>query len=123
MSVDHGDAVRIFARRAGELIPLGRDVLTAGELRHVVELAVEGRDIMHDSARWDGRIAVTLTITDGGSTVSGTHRMRIAPLPPARRQRSRLERRSGGVTCGGRTCSSRPPRACRPGTACTPSAC
>ncbi|WP_158891180.1 protein-arginine deiminase family protein [Amycolatopsis anabasis] len=73
---------RIFVRRDGEfrsLVP-GDGTLSAAELRSGVELAVEGRDIVRDPARWDGWVTVSLTVEDRGRRTSARHRMRVAPL-------------------------------------------
>ncbi|TVL89467.1 protein-arginine deiminase family protein [Streptomyces sp. SAJ15] len=73
--------LRIFVERAGRLTALGADgALTAGELRSGVRLAVEGRDIVRDRRVWDGRVAVTLTVTDRGRTGTDRVPLRVAPV-------------------------------------------
>lgn len=54
--------------------------LTADDLRHGVRLQLEGRDIVRDPKTWDGRITVTLSVTDHGRTATDAVRMRVAPL-------------------------------------------
>ncbi|MFI1368913.1 protein-arginine deiminase family protein [Streptomyces griseochromogenes] len=72
---------RIFVERNGRLISLGAGgSLTAEELRHGVRLAVEGRDIVRDPRRWDGRIPVTLSVTDQGATRIAKLTLHIAPV-------------------------------------------
>ncbi|MFC0624886.1 protein-arginine deiminase family protein [Kribbella deserti] len=57
--------------------------LTAGQLRGGLRLGLEGRDIIRDPAKWDGRITVRLTVTDpalpGGSSVDEVV-LKVAPL-------------------------------------------
>jgi protein-arginine deiminase len=80
------DRIRLFVRRPGGTAPRGweavgpQTVLTAQELRHGVELAVEGRDVVRDGATWNGRTNVTLTITADGSTTSARLPLRQAPV-------------------------------------------
>ncbi|MFI5691341.1 protein-arginine deiminase family protein [Kribbella sp. NPDC051586] len=74
IAISSAGKARIFAN--------GRPVttLTADQLRHGVRLQLEGRDIVRDPARWDGRITVTLSVTDHGRTGTDNVRMRVAPL-------------------------------------------
>lgn len=73
--------VRIFVREGSRYAQLGADgVLTARALRHGVRLAVEGRDVVRDRARWDGRATLTLTVTDRGRTGSTRLTMSVAPV-------------------------------------------
>ncbi|MBC2878530.1 MULTISPECIES: protein-arginine deiminase family protein [Streptomyces] len=72
---------RIFVERGGRYVSLGAGgPLRADELRHGVRLAVEGRDVVRDRARWDGRVDVTLTVTDRGATRAASVRLRVAPV-------------------------------------------
>jgi protein-arginine deiminase len=88
LSVDAPDKVRIFARRDGDrlsddfrpALPEGGGLLTAADLRAGLEFGVEGRDIVRDGARWDGRLTITLTVTDRGRRSIARVRMREAPL-------------------------------------------
>ncbi|WP_171171943.1 protein-arginine deiminase family protein [Streptomyces sp. I05A-00742] len=76
-----GRYARIFVERGGRYVSLGTGGrLGAGELRKGVRLAVEGRDVVRDAARWDGRIDVTLALTDGGTTRTASVRLRVAPV-------------------------------------------
>jgi protein-arginine deiminase len=54
--------------------------LTASELRHGVELGIEGRDIVRDSAVWDGTANVSLTVTGNGSTATDHVLLKEAPV-------------------------------------------
>ncbi|MEU4196514.1 protein-arginine deiminase family protein [Kribbella sp. NPDC026611] len=74
ITITPADKARVFAA--------GRPVssLTAGQLRNGVRLALEGRDIVRDPAKWDGLITVTVEVTDQGRTSSDAVRMRVAPL-------------------------------------------
>ncbi|MFF7356885.1 protein-arginine deiminase family protein [Streptomyces filipinensis] len=78
---EQGKYVRIFVRRAGTYVSLGSDgQLTASELRHGAQLAVEGRDIVRDPKRWDGRISLTLTVTKGQDARTAHLALHIAPV-------------------------------------------
>ncbi|MFC9694305.1 protein-arginine deiminase family protein [Kribbella sp. NPDC056951] len=65
----------------GDLVgarPVG--VLSAAQLRRGVRLGLEGRDVVRDPARWDGRITVTLTVRDRGRDWTDVVQLRVAPL-------------------------------------------
>ncbi|GHJ39757.1 protein-arginine deiminase family protein [Streptomyces sp. TS71-3] len=78
--------VHLFVKRPGSSAPqgwelvTGKTVLTADELRHGVELGIEGRDVVRDWAVWDGRADVTLTVTADGAGASDTVPLREAPV-------------------------------------------
>lgn len=78
---------RLFIRRNGALEHLPSDApISALELRAGVELALEGRDIIRDVARWNGELVLTFTVDgasrDGGPVTFGTDtvRLRLAPV-------------------------------------------
>ncbi|MGI5532251.1 protein-arginine deiminase family protein [Streptomyces syringium] len=72
---------RIFIERDGRYVSLGTDGrIGAQELRRGARLAVEGRDIVRDPARWDGRITVTLTVTEHDATRRAQVTLRTAPV-------------------------------------------
>ncbi|MGK5637702.1 protein-arginine deiminase family protein [Streptomyces sp. URMC 126] len=76
-----GRYARIFVERGGRYVSLDAGgPLRAGELRHGVRLAVEGRDVVRDRARWDGRVDVTLTVTDRGATRTAVVQLRVVPV-------------------------------------------
>ena len=54
--------------------------LTAADLRSGVELAIEGKDIVRDTAVWDGYVDITLKVDADGESKSDKVRMRVAPL-------------------------------------------
>jgi protein-arginine deiminase len=80
--------VRLFKVSGTTFTVLAADAkLTAAELRAGVELAIEAKDIVRDTAVWDGFVDVTFSV-DGAAGTSGTAptettdkvRMRVAPL-------------------------------------------
>jgi protein-arginine deiminase len=83
-----GDArthVRLFINEGGSFKVLASGAqLGAAALRRGVELALEGKDIVRDSGKWDGYLDVTLEVSysRGGQARSGrdTVRLRVAPL-------------------------------------------
>ncbi|MER7500908.1 protein-arginine deiminase family protein [Nonomuraea pusilla] len=86
LSVDAAgaDKIRVFARRDGggfrPVLPEGGGRITAADLRQGLELGVEGRDVVRDASRWDGRVTITLTVKDGARRSVAEVRMREAPL-------------------------------------------
>jgi protein-arginine deiminase len=82
---DPATLVRLFARDGAGYRALGAKAqLSAAELRAGATLALEGRDIVRDRARWDGTVDVTLTVryAEAGAPrmASDTVRLRVAPL-------------------------------------------
>jgi protein-arginine deiminase len=75
------DYVHLFVKRSSGWQLVGPATrLTAAELRHGVELGIEGKDIVRDSAVWDGTADVTLTVTSGGDTATDHVAMKEAPV-------------------------------------------
>ncbi|MFD4787318.1 protein-arginine deiminase family protein [Streptomyces sp. NPDC058459] len=78
--------VNLFVKRSKTTAPLGWELitpdtrLTAHELRNGVEIGIEGRDIVRDSAVWDGKVTVRLTVTADGRSTSGTVALKQAPV-------------------------------------------
>lgn len=73
--------VRIFKVVGEELTPIATgDALTRDELVAGVELAIEAKDILRDTAVWDGTVDVTLTVNVGEASASDVVRMRVAPV-------------------------------------------
>jgi protein-arginine deiminase len=71
----------VFLKRSGTWVlvtPWTR--LTAAELRSGVELGVEATDVIRDTAKWDGRAAVRLTVTSAQGTTSDSVTLRVAPM-------------------------------------------
>lgn len=80
--------VRLFKNVGGNftLFTPGTSVITSAELQAGVELAIEGKDILRDSAVWDGRVKITLQV-DAGTGPNGalpdgsdTVEMRMSPV-------------------------------------------
>lgn len=78
--------VNLFVKRTKTTAPLGWELvtpdtrLTAHELRNGVEIGIEGRDIVRDSAVWDGKVTVRLTVTADGRSTSRTVALKQAPV-------------------------------------------
>ncbi|MGX1562566.1 protein-arginine deiminase domain-containing protein [Streptomyces sp. NPDC055506] len=76
-----GKHAHLFLKRAGQWVlvtPATR--LTAAELRAGVEFGIEATDVVRDTAKWDGRAVVRLTVTSGQQTTSDAVTLRVAPL-------------------------------------------
>ncbi|GAA3823711.1 hypothetical protein GCM10023083_66200 [Streptomyces phyllanthi] len=72
---------RVFIKRNGSWKPVTSQTrLTRAELRAGVEFGVEGKDVIRDSAKWDGRTAIRLKVTSSSGTASDTVTLRAAPL-------------------------------------------
>ncbi len=80
--------IRLFVKRDEWQVAT---TLTAAELRHGVELGVEGRDVMRDRAIWDGTASVTLRVTDADQTMTAVAHLHAAPVL-TQLNTSRLER-------------------------------
>jgi protein-arginine deiminase len=73
--------VHLFLKRAsGWQLVDASTRLTAAELRHGVELGIEGRDIVRDSAVWDGTADVALSVTAGEATATDHVVLKEAPV-------------------------------------------
>ncbi|MGC4943896.1 protein-arginine deiminase family protein [Kribbella sp. DT2] len=72
------DRVRVFVKRGSGWS--ASTVLTADELRHGVELGIEGRDIVRDAAVWDGTASVKLVVSGNGWTASASLALKEAPV-------------------------------------------
>ncbi|MBR8642782.1 protein-arginine deiminase domain-containing protein [Streptomyces tuirus] len=76
-----GKHAHLFLKRSGKWVPVtSRTRLTAAELRSGVEFGVEGTDVVRDSAKWDGRVVVRLTVKSGTTSTSDSVTLRVAPL-------------------------------------------
>jgi len=84
VTAEVADKVRLFKRTgegAADFEVLAEDsTFTAEEIRAGVELAIEAKDIVRDTAKWDGFVDVTLTVTVGTETATDTVKMRVAPV-------------------------------------------
>ncbi|MEU3892261.1 protein-arginine deiminase domain-containing protein [Streptomyces sp. NPDC029041] len=71
----------LFFKRAGKWILVTSGTrLTAAELRSGAEFGVEATDVVRNSAKWDGRAVVRLTVTSGRKSTSDAVTLRVAPL-------------------------------------------
>ncbi|MFJ4817615.1 protein-arginine deiminase domain-containing protein [Streptomyces sp. NPDC088801] len=76
-----GKHAHLFLKRAGRWIPVTSGTrLTAAELRAGAEFGVEATDVVRDTAQWDGRTVVRLTVTSGRKSASDAVTLRVAPL-------------------------------------------
>ncbi|WP_078919164.1 protein-arginine deiminase domain-containing protein [Streptomyces sp. NRRL S-481] len=76
-----GKHARLFVKRSGTWVLVTSGTrLTAAELRSGVEFGVEGTDVVRDSAKWDGRTVVRLTVQAGSRSTSDSVTLRVAPL-------------------------------------------
>ncbi|MFI7413532.1 protein-arginine deiminase domain-containing protein [Streptomyces sp. NPDC049627] len=72
---------RVFLKRSGAWVLVTPDTrLSAAELRSGAEFGVEATDVIRDTAKWDGRAVIRLTVTSGGRTTSDAVTLRVAPL-------------------------------------------
>ncbi len=78
------DFVRLFKKTgdgaADFTVMADGDALTVDEVRAGVELAIEGKDIVRDTKKWDGFVDVTLTVTTDATSATDTVKMRVAPV-------------------------------------------
>ncbi|HLL35006.1 MAG TPA: protein-arginine deiminase domain-containing protein [Streptomyces sp.] len=71
----------VFLQRSGAWVPVTSETrLTAADLRAGAEFGVEATDVIRDSAAWDGRAVIRLSVTSGGRTTSDSVTLRTAPL-------------------------------------------
>ncbi|WP_405056731.1 protein-arginine deiminase domain-containing protein [Kribbella sp. NBC_01505] len=73
LRISQPDRVHLFVKRGAWEVVTPETRLTADELRRGAELGIEGRDIIRDTAQWDGSIDVTLTVAGGGSSTVTLH--------------------------------------------------
>ncbi|MBC2900323.1 protein-arginine deiminase domain-containing protein [Streptomyces sp. PSKA01] len=72
---------RVFVKRDGKwVLVTSQTRLSAAELRSGAELGVEATDVIRDSAKWDGRAVIRLSVTSAGETTSDSVTLRVAPL-------------------------------------------
>ncbi|GAA4305099.1 hypothetical protein GCM10023086_22720 [Streptomyces venetus] len=77
-----GKHAHLFLKRSGKWVLVTSTTrLTAAELRSGAEFGVEATDVVRDTAKWDGRVVVQLTVTSGArATTSDSVTLRVAPL-------------------------------------------
>lgn len=79
--VTGGKNTRVFVKRStGWVWVTAKTRLSAAELRPGVEFGVESTDVVRDSAVWDGRAVIRLTVTSGQKSTSDDITLRVAPL-------------------------------------------
>ncbi|CCK31797.1 hypothetical protein BN159_7418 [Streptomyces davaonensis JCM 4913] len=72
---------RVFVKQDGAWkLVTSQTRLKRAELRAGVEFGVEGKDVIRDSAKWDGRVSIRLRVTSSSGTASDTVTLRAAPL-------------------------------------------
>ncbi|TPQ21482.1 protein-arginine deiminase domain-containing protein [Streptomyces sporangiiformans] len=72
---------RVFVKRSGRwVLVTSRTRLSSAELRSGAEFGVEATDVIRDSAKWDGRAVIRLSVTSAGRTTSDRVTLRVAPL-------------------------------------------
>ncbi|GAA0466825.1 hypothetical protein Ade02nite_93370 [Paractinoplanes deccanensis] len=69
--------VRLFVKRGRWEVASS---LSTAELRHGVDLALEGIDVVRDRAAWDGTSVVTLSVVADGKVKTSAVRLREAPV-------------------------------------------
>ncbi|WUP61409.1 protein-arginine deiminase domain-containing protein [Streptomyces sp. NBC_00258] len=75
------EQTRVFVKQNGAWKPVTSQTrLTAAELRSGAEFGVEGKDVIRNSAKWDGRAAIRLKVTASSGTAADTVILRAAPL-------------------------------------------
>ncbi|MFF8012862.1 protein-arginine deiminase family protein [Streptomyces sp. NPDC007929] len=76
-----GAKARLFLKRAGKwTLVTSATRLSAAELRAGAEFGVEATDVVRDTAKWDGRAVVRLTVTSGRKSTTDAVTLRVAPL-------------------------------------------
>ncbi|MFI5728829.1 protein-arginine deiminase family protein [Kribbella sp. NPDC051587] len=73
LRISQPDRVHLFIKRGPWELVTPETRLSTDELRRGAELGIEGRDIIRDTAQWDGSIDVTLTVAGGGSSTVTMH--------------------------------------------------
>ncbi|WP_419184071.1 protein-arginine deiminase domain-containing protein [Streptomyces caniscabiei] len=82
VSVSAGAAhSRVFLRQGDTWVPVERGTrLSAAELRSGAVFGVEATDIIRNSAVWDGRVRIRLSVTSSDGLSSDDVTLRVAPL-------------------------------------------
>ncbi|WP_328223036.1 protein-arginine deiminase domain-containing protein [Streptomyces sp. NBC_00104] len=72
---------RVFVKRGKKWEPVtAKTRLTRAELKAGVEFGVEARDVIRDTAKWDGTARVRLTVKSSKGTTADSVTLRVAPL-------------------------------------------
>ncbi|MFI9757214.1 protein-arginine deiminase domain-containing protein [Streptomyces sp. NPDC051963] len=71
----------VFLKRSGRWVLITpRTRLTAVEVCSGVEFGVEATDVIRNTAKWDGRTVIRLTVASAAGTTSDEVTLRVAPL-------------------------------------------
>ncbi|WP_338900475.1 protein-arginine deiminase domain-containing protein [Streptomyces sp. TG1A-60] len=72
---------RVFVKRGKKWEPVtARTRLSRAELRAGVEFGVEARDVVRDTAKWDGTARIRLSVKSSAGTSADSVTLRVAPL-------------------------------------------
>ncbi|UUU27993.1 protein-arginine deiminase domain-containing protein [Streptomyces sp. DSM 40750] len=72
---------RVFVKRGKKWEPVtAKTRLSRAELRTGVEFGVEARDVIRDTAKWDGLARIRLTVKSSKGTSADSVTLRVAPL-------------------------------------------
>ena len=72
---------RVFVKRGKKWEPVtAKTRLSRAELKAGVEFGVEARDVIRDTAKWDGTARVRLTVKSSKGTTADSVTLRVAPL-------------------------------------------
>lgn len=75
------EKIRLFVRRGNQWVYLGdTGRLTLRELRFGAHLGVDSRDVVRNSAAWDGRAMIELSVTSRGVVETDRVAVRVAPV-------------------------------------------
>ncbi|MDX2909212.1 protein-arginine deiminase domain-containing protein [Streptomyces griseiscabiei] len=73
--------VRVFVKRGTKWEPVtAKTRLSRAELKAGVEFGVEAKDVIRDTAKWDGTARVRLTVKSSKGTTADSVTLRVAPL-------------------------------------------
>ncbi|WP_215457795.1 protein-arginine deiminase domain-containing protein [Streptomyces sp. ATCC 21386] len=72
---------RVFVKRGKKWEPVtAKTRLSRAELKAGVEFGVEARDVIRDTAKWDGLARIRLTVKSSAGTSADSVTLRVAPL-------------------------------------------
>ncbi|QFR02537.1 hypothetical protein F9278_13790 [Streptomyces phaeolivaceus] len=82
VKVTAGDRqTRVFVKRGKKWEPVtAKTRLSRAELKAGVEFGVEAKDVIRDTAKWDGTARVRLTVKSSKGTTADSVTLRVAPL-------------------------------------------
>ncbi len=82
VAVTPGGRARLFRKTAEGYVLFDETsaVLSTNDLRGGVDLFIEAKDIIRDSAVWDGYVTVSLTVNSPGKQDSDSVKLRVSPV-------------------------------------------